>query len=334
MTITLAERLRRADRALLVVTVVAFVLRFVWFVVAHPSPVSDYLGYRSIAYRLHTLGEYTRGGLPTAWRTPGYPGFLALGMRIWESDRWLSFLNVVLSTAAVPLTWMFTRRLQLERGTRVLAAAVVACSPTLVFWAPVLGSENLQVVLLLAALVCATAPGQSTRAAVGSAVLFGTAVLVRPESMFYLLALPVLLWATGPQRWRSIATRTAAIALGAGLVIMPWYVRNEIAVGRGAGLSSTGGANFYMAHRDDGYGYVDIEATPLRGLDEPDLNRTGFRLGFEHLREEPWSLVTSASRGAVELFRTPRYAAFYGTRRTAPAPPFPISTSTRVVEAA
>jgi hypothetical protein len=324
----------RSVHPLVAVTLAGAILRVAWWAIAQPGPVSDYLGYRSMAFRLWDTGEYTRLGEATAWRTPGYPLFLAGGMVVSRSDRWLSLLNVGLSTAAIPLVWLLARRLGLSSRMALCSAAIGCVSPALLLWAPVLGSENLQVLALLGAWCVALAPQPTRGSVIACGLLFGFAVLVRPESGFYLLALPLLLSLTGAAG-RDIARRAGVIALIAVAVVAPWYVRNEIVVGDGAGLSTTGGVNFHIAHRDDGYGWYDTDNVgPLAGLGELAASREGYELGLDHVREEPFDLLRTTRRGTVELWRPPRYAAHYSTVETAPDPPFPRSVSPGVVDAA
>lgn len=323
----------RGSRAWFVAVAVGAALRVGWWLVAHPGPVSDYRGYEAMAARLLDTGAYTRLGEPTAFRVPGYPVFLALGMLVSRSHRWLSLLNVGLSVAAIPLTWLVATRLRLSRPIPVTAAFVVAVMPTLVLWSPVLGSENLLVVLLLAGVSVALTPTGGGRSAVLAGSLFGLCVLVRPEALFYVLAVPAVLQIVTVDR-RELVGRSLVVIAIAALTVVPWYVRNEVSVGSGAGLSTTGGMNFYMAHRDDGYGYVDLGETPLAGLGEVETNRRGYELGLERIRRQPWTLVARAARGTYELYRPPRYAAHYSTRARAEAPPYAPGVPVPVVETA
>ncbi|MGB2757808.1 MAG: glycosyltransferase family 39 protein [Acidimicrobiia bacterium] len=305
-------------RKLCLIILAGAMFRFGWWWVAHPAPVSDYLGYRSIAYRLFENGEYTRHGVATAFRTPGYPAFLALGMLVSTADRWLSVLNVLLSIAAIPLVYGFASRIGLEQRTALVAAGIVAVSPTFILWSPVLGSENLQVVVLLAAwALCSKAV--SSKRAMAAGVVLGIAVLVRPESIFMFAAVPFLIRISVPQ-WRRILALTATTGAGLALVVAPWIVRNNVVVGPGAGLSTTGGLNFYLAHRAEGYKYVEPSETPLRGLDELQLNEKGFELGMQAIRATPTDLVRTTAHSTYELLLPPTYAAFYSTRRASATP--------------
>ncbi len=302
-----------------------------WWWIAHPEPVSDFLGYRSIAIRWITDGVYTRGGVTTAFRTPGYPAFLGLGLWIWQSDRWLSLLNVFVSVAAIPLSAWFTIRIGLGRRTAIVTAGIVAVLPTFVLWAPVLASEHLQIALLLVvwSMTCRTF---TLRRAIGVGAIYGVAILVRPESIFFVLAVPVLI-RVGMTNWRRIVPLTAVVAVTAGLVAVPWYLRNEVVVGRGSGLSTSGGLNFYLAHREHGYRYVEPEFTPLRGLDEVTMNRRGYALGLELIRNHPTDVVRTTLRYSYELYRTPTYVAHYSTRKNV-GPPYRAAVSRTTVQIA
>lgn len=310
---------------------VGLALRVGWWWIAHPEPVSDFLGYRSIAIRWVTDGVYTRGGVTTAFRTPGYPAFLGLGLWIWESDRWLSMLNVFVSTAAIPLSAWFAITLGLGRRIALVTAALVAVVPTFVFWAPVLASEHVQIAVLLVAWSL-TVRASTPRQAIGVGVLYGVAILVRPESIFFVLAVPILI-RFGIAPWRRIVPLTLVVAVTAGLIVAPWYVRNEVVVGRGAGLSTSGGLNFYLAHREHGYRYVEPDVTPLRGLDELAMNRRGYELGLDLVRHRPADVIRTTLRYSYELYRAPTYTAHYSTRKNV-GPPYHAGVSRSTVQAA
>ena len=315
---------RREFRVLVALTVFAFALRSGWLLVAHPAAVSDALGYKSLAVRWIDTGQYVWSGWPghaTAFRTPGYIAFLAGGLTISRSDPWLSFLNVLAATTIVPLVAVLARRLGLSASVALLAAGLSALMPPLVLWAVVLGPENLQAPLLLAALVLAADPRRLRRTAIWSGVVFGAAILVRPESLVYL---PVVTLVLVPAPWHVVGRRTVIIAAVALALCVPWVVRNEVQVGP-VGLSSVGGLNFYLAHRADGYGFA--YDTPLAGLDEVSMSRSGYALGIEHLRKEPLGLLGDVAVGTRRLYEPPRYAAVFSTRSFARIAPYPRSVS-------
>ncbi len=239
-------------------------------------------------------------------------------MAVSRSDIWLSLLSVAVSCAAIPLTWCFGRRLGLDERVALLAAVMVAVAPTLVMWSVVLGSENLQLPLVLCAWILSCRVTRVVPAAVAG-VVFGLVVLVRPESVFYLLAAPALLrLATGS--WLRAVRLSVVVVSACVMVLLPWYVRNETVVGHSVGLSSTGGINFYLAHRDSGYGWVQLSHTPLDGLSESAASRTAFRLGWDAIAHRPLALVADIAYGTRELYSMPHYSVKYSTVRTSPYP--------------
>jgi len=320
---------RAEVRAIVALTVLAFALRTGWLLAAHPAAVSDALGYKSLASRWLHEGLYERGGKPTAWRTPGYIAFLSGGLVFSDSDRWLGFLNVLAATTIVPLIAVFARRLGLSVRVALIAAALAAVMPPLVLWSAVLGPENLQAPLLLAALVLAADPRRRRRSAIWSGIAFGVAILVRPESIVYL---PVVALVLVPAHWRDVGLRTALVTAVALALCVPWVVRNQLQVGS-VGLSSVGGVNFYFAHRDSGYGYVPYQTTQLAGLDEAEMSRRGYQLGFENLRDDPTRIFGDMVEGTQQLYEPPRYAAWFSSRAFAKVAPYPPSVSGSLLSA-
>jgi hypothetical protein len=235
-------------------------------------------------------------------------------MLVSRANAWLCLINVALSTAAIPLAAMFSQRLGLGRRSVIATSGLVAVLPTFVFLAPVLASEHLQLVLLLVAWWLSLGMVTRTRA-VAAGLVYGAAILVRPESLFYLLAVPWLIRLAVPA-WRRVLGLAAVTAGTAALVVLPWCVRNELVVGHGVALSSTGGLNLYFAHRSEpGYRFVEPDQTRLAGLDEVETGRRGQRLALENIRSDPVGLARDTWHHTYELYRTPTYSPYYSTRK-------------------
>jgi hypothetical protein len=320
---------RREVRLLVWITLGALALRMAWLVAAQPAAVSDALGYKSLAQRWVEEGRYERFGEPTAWRTPGYVALLAAGIVVSDSDLWLGAINVVVATAVVPLVALLSRRLGLGWGVSLGAAGIAAVMSPLVLWAPVQGPENLQAPLLLAALAAAADRRGGWRRAAWVGVLFGAAMLVRPESLVYL---PCATVAMLPGSLRSVALRSLVVGAVALLVCTPWLVRNHLQVGP-VGFSSVGGVNFYFAHGADDYGFEHYDRTPLAGLDEVGMSRRGYELGLERLREDPGRLARTVATGTARLYGAPRYAPYFSSRGFAAEHPYPLRVDPGLIAA-
>lgn len=283
-----------------IVTFVGLVLRLAWWWHAHPDPVSDFEYYRRMAADLldhHQLG-YPK---VSASRVPAYPLFLAAAMIVSRSVAWLSFVNVILSAALVPIVARLARALTISPAAALGAAAVVAVDPTFVLFSPVLASEHLFVVFLFLSIIEALGAGTRSRFALAGA-LFGAAILTRPDALFYTPVIVAAAWRR-PRAPRLIAP--VILLLAAALVVAPWYVRNRVVVGPGAGLSTVGGMNFYFAHNDRQYGWRSLDDTPLAGMDEVSGQARGYALGFEYLSHAGLRRIAGDIRTGTERLYSP-----------------------------
>jgi hypothetical protein len=95
-------------------------------------------------------------GVPTSFRAPLYPAFLALIYRIVGAGAGrffvVRFVQAGLSAALAPLTYLVSRRLfPGNKSASVISAWIVACYPLLVIYPIALATENLFFLFLLTA---------------------------------------------------------------------------------------------------------------------------------------------------------------------------------------
>jgi 4-amino-4-deoxy-L-arabinose transferase-like glycosyltransferase len=219
---------------------VALVVRVGWVAgTPHFRPMHDARDFDGYARTIVQTGRYPvmhrgpRAGQPVAYRPPGYPYFLA---GIYElshfKDRiWVARLvQAVTGTAAVGLIaligWLLWGPL-----AGLVAGAIAAVYPPLVYVAESMYSETLFVPLELAAVAAALMHRRSShrwRWAAVAGVLCGLLALVHPEGMALLLPLALLLWAERPRlSLRSLAAPALAVVCAL-VVIAPWTIRNAL----------------------------------------------------------------------------------------------------------
>jgi hypothetical protein len=278
---------RRARLALAAIVGVAAVLRVVWaFQVREPQgpDLHDPLLYLILGDQLahgHGYSYPTAGGGVTAYYPPGYP--LVLGAVIWlvrlVSDHASAFdvavwTNVALSVLLVGLVFALGRRLA-STPVGLVAAAVVALWPNLVFHSGIVLTETLFLVVLVAMLLVALAtpavarrPGWARVATVG--VLFGVSVLIRPVSLVIAPLFLVLWWGDGARR----AVQRTCLALGAlVLVVLPWSILSTIRMESPVLLSLNLGDNFCIGNNPDangGYALYDYCFEGLEAGERPE----------------------------------------------------------------
>jgi hypothetical protein len=291
-------------------------LRLFWMWLASPVPVSDYEKFRELAQDLLVHGQFGWPD-PTAYRFPGYPALLTLAMRVSMSVSWLRLFDVLLSAALVPAAYALAKRLANGDGRYGLAAAwVFALNPGFVFWAPILASEHPFALLIFLGLAAVARPGGASAPglALGGACL-GLASLTRGEGLFQLPTFLLTAWLVTPGVRLSRRLRDAAVLMAPLILIVgAWTARNAAELGPGAGLSTSGGVNFYMGHGQSQYGYQADTGTPFEGMSETAGQAKAYRVSLEALRKNPLRFPKDVVLGTVEQYRPGAYAVSWSAR--------------------
>jgi len=288
---------------------------------AEPKPVSDFLGYKNLAAHFVSTHQIGYEG-PSGYRMPGYIVFLSIfGWISWDNF-WLSFVNLMLDMAVAVQVYVLGRKL-FGAAAGLWGFGLYAWNPIFICFSVVPASEHLFMALLLGSIIAALAGNREKYLpAVFSGILLGGAILTRGEGLFYILPIGFLIMcfkphkASGPTRraWKQAAIFTGLTVF----LLIPWYIRNRVTIGSGAGLSTTGGLNFYFAHNAHQYGYHSLEQTPMKGMARLEAQKAGYRRGWQYIKSEPLSLFRSAGWGTVRLYLIPPFYALNWCVREAP----------------
>jgi 4-amino-4-deoxy-L-arabinose transferase-like glycosyltransferase len=232
---------------LAVAAVVSVLVRLPWVVFVQHGLAHDssfyYYGAKSIA-----AGHgYSILGHPTAFFPVGWPAFLALVFAITGPSIWaILVLNLILWLIIADLVYVFGRRTG-GRATGVVAALLVAASPTLSLYVLRAYSEALFIPLLLLVCLLLTARRESPslRVAALAGLFLGFAILVRSTAA----PLPVLLslWLLVRNPWREAWRAAAVLCAASCLVVAPWIARNAIVM-HSAVISTNGGVTLWIGN--------------------------------------------------------------------------------------
>ena len=209
---------------------------------------SDQGGYQQLGAAMASSGEFTRYPdsptfIPEVIRTPGYPAFVAVIYRLFG----VSTLPVAIAQAFVfvlicCLVYALAARLAGHRAATVAAFMTALFPPLPYYGALVLTEVWTTFVLMAAMLVCLRAiQSGRTRDFLIAGLLFSCTTIVRPA--FILLpfglaaAMPILV---PPERNRRRIGQWAALAIVAGITMVPWFTYNYVYLGRFT-LSPAGG---------------------------------------------------------------------------------------------
>ncbi len=259
-------------------------------------------------------------GVPTSFRAPLYPAFLALIYLLVGAGAGRFFaarlVQAALGALLAPLTYAVSRRLFPDREpAAVMSAWIVACYPILLLYPLGLATENLFFLLLLVSFLFLLLLAESslqqrplllppnralhltlyishftphvsrlTLYALLSGLFLSLAVLTR--SVILPFAGLAVLWT-----WFVLRQRRAAVlmALTMLFVLAPWVVRNSLLHHKLTGIESSLGYNLYVGYHPQSNGTftfgVSLDLIPI--LDDAERDRIGTQQALAFIRQQP-----------------------------------------------
>jgi 4-amino-4-deoxy-L-arabinose transferase-like glycosyltransferase len=289
------DRPRASRGSWIAILAVALLIRLA-FVVVVPKQIqfSDASQFEAIGRLLAEQGTYGHQTL----RPPGYPTFIAGVYRVFGEDlRVLRVAEALVSTLAVALLGLVGAR-WFGRTAGLLTATLTAVHPVLAFLPSTQYSENVAVLMTVAALgasLSAIRQGGLPRWILAG-VLFGLAVLVRPNLVLLLpgLALGAAFALHRERRGWLIPFVVTALAMA--LTLAPWTVRNHREHGRWYFVSTGGGRQFWAGNNPWISGRTTESMQP-DSVEQAEFNKLPwndfvheqwfYRKGFEFIRAYP-----------------------------------------------
>jgi 4-amino-4-deoxy-L-arabinose transferase-like glycosyltransferase len=228
------------------------------------APVYDAAAYAAIATNLEDGKGFTVGAAatqPSSNYSPGVPLFVAgiYELTGGEHERFARVMLAVIGTLSVLFAYLIGRRLIGRLPSRprsgevgwegvrpaLLGAFVVAIYPALLEYQGMLMGEPLAATLLSGAVLAVLwawdeQAGWARWLLAGA--LFGALALVRPEYLGIAGLVAIVVFAReAAGDWRLSLLRASIFLAALGLVVIPWTVRNAVALDRFVPISTGGG---------------------------------------------------------------------------------------------
>jgi hypothetical protein len=248
-------------------------------------------------------------GIPTSFRAPLYPTFLAIvysfsgtGFSRFFAARLAQV--ILLGAPLAPLTYFVSKKLfpplrvgegsglRSERAARI-SAWIIACYPMLLIYPLGLGTENPFFVLLLTSffLLLSSIDRSSAFRFLLSGFFLGLTALTRSVILpFVGLA---FLWA-----WFILKQRRGAMlmALVFALTIAPWVIRNSLLHHKLTGIETSMGYNLYLGYYPQGNGSFVFGPSLdlLTILDDAERDKIGMQKALEFIKAQPERFIPLA----------------------------------------
>jgi dolichyl-phosphate-mannose-protein mannosyltransferase len=265
-----------------------------------------------VDFDLSTVKEYDPvRGVPTSFRAPLYPTFLAAVYFFGGTDFSRFFAArlaqaILLGAPLAPLTYLVARRLfarrlgegKVREGVRSARAArisgwVVACYPMLLVYPLGLGTENpfFLLVLLSFLFLLQAREKPSKFNFLLSGFLLGLAALTR--SVILPFAGLAVLWI-----WFSLEQKRGAIltAIVFMLTISPWVIRNSLLHHKLTVIETSMGYNLYLGYHPQGNGSFVFGPSLdlLTILDDAERDQIGTQKAIEFINAQPERFIPLA----------------------------------------
>ncbi len=307
----------RTERAPLWLWIAALLPRLALCALAAVDPSltmrGDSLDYLALARNLAAHGVFSTSAAapyaPQIVRTPGYPLFLMPLAAVFASPLFAAALvQSLLGAATVILAWRWMNARDAGRGA-LFAALFLALDPVLVLHTPLILSETLFVLLIVAAgaltVRALSEPTVALAAACGA--LWGASLFVRPIALY----LPfTLAWF-----WRKNAKALAVFMVCAYALPAAWTLHNRVATGRSVYAAVAGldmlrypAAGIEVMRTGRAWGELEAE---LRGRvdarfpngfpDEAVKAQAYNAAAMDVIRPHPFLLMRYCAQGAVKL---------------------------------
>lgn len=269
-------------------------------------------GYRWYAQPdLYTLSHYIQfdlssvpydpRGIPTSYRAPLYPAFLAPIYAI-SGLEWRFFAarlaQALLGAALAPLTYWIARRVLSVGAQRAvplppgagsgraakLAAWIVALYPWLILFPLGLATENLFIPLLALAVLALLRADESgsLRDWALAGVALGLATLTRSIIVGFV---PLAILLVPRNRLRGGLILLGCVAA----LTLPWAYRNTRLHGQLTFVENNLGTNLYLGYHPQGTGTfqfgISLDLVPI--LDDAERNRRGIEAALGFIRDDP-----------------------------------------------
>lgn len=265
-----------------------------------------------VDFDLSTAKEYDPVlGIPSSFRAPLYPTFLAIVYFLCGIDFSRFFAArlaqaILLGAPLAPLTYMVARRLfplrageenlkesmTSERAARI-SAWVVACYPMLLVYPLGLGTENPFFILLLVSFFFLLLSKERPVPIhfLASGLFLGLTALTR--SVILPFAGLAILWILFSLKQKRGALITASVFL---LTVAPWILRNSLLHGKLTSIETSMGYNLYLGYHPQGNGSFVFGPSLdlLTILDDADRDRIGTQKAMEFVRAQPERIIPLA----------------------------------------
>lgn len=275
------------------------------------TPTSDADFYYARAASLAAgLGYLANDGHATAYWPPGWPMALSVAFRLAGVSIWtVGLLNLAAALLSGWLLLDLARTVTGSQSAARLALLGYALYPNAALYVPLALTEVFYTLLLLAG--CWLLVRRAWRWTLLAGLVLGLATLVKAQTLAVVplvLGIGLLREGDALRRLPALALRGAVVLALAGLIVLPWSLRNERVLGQFVAVSTNGGITLLTGNNDSAQGGFTPEDPVVKALDaRRDLSELAYdaearRLGMAWIKAHPDRFAALMPRKLLKLW--------------------------------
>lgn len=286
----------------LIITLFSLVVRLAFIALYQPNPLAggDPKAYWTFAEGILN-GEGFRSTFEpwVADRPPLYSYFLAGIFFFFGKDQQTVFIiQALLFSIAAGVFYLGATRL-LDKRESILASLLFVILPSVLLFTQQILTESIYLpiwaFLIVGLIYLKTNPKNKILLFI-IGMLLGLLALVRREAILPGgLMVITFLYMGEPHQWKNLISRLIVIFIAAGIIIIPWLIRNYNILGK-AVMSSSGGVNFMVGNNPlANGGYTPPPADwqeQFKGLTELERDQKAWELSLEWIRMNPTEFIS------------------------------------------
>ncbi|MGC9031652.1 MAG: ArnT family glycosyltransferase [Minisyncoccia bacterium] len=246
----------------------------------------DELGWKLATGKGYWVANpYFKGGPKFyAWRSPGFPLFLALIYKIFGHSYFAAKVGLALLSSLTVILIFFLGKILVDEKTGILSSIIYSIYPASIFWTGYLCPVTLEIFLMLG-FVLFLYIGEKTKNWIHfgiSGIFLGLGVLTR--SLFFVFFPLLLIYFFIKEKKPLMMKYSTVIFIIGFLVILPWIIRNYKIFHRFLITSTEGGIVSYIANNQNslnepsGYWNPPFEFfEKYKGMNEIEINKALYR---------------------------------------------------------
>jgi 4-amino-4-deoxy-L-arabinose transferase-like glycosyltransferase len=228
-----------------------------------------------------------------AWRSPGFPLFLAIIYKIFDHNFLAAKIGLAILSSITVILLFYLAEILIDKKTGLLASFVYSIYPTSIFWTGYLVPTTLEILLMIG-FVLFFYIGENKKSYknfIISGIFLGFGIITRS---LFIIFIPFLFAYFLIKERRTFLKNFISVVIPSFLVVLPWGIRNYKIFNKVVISSTEGGIVCYIANNPNSLkeptGYWNPPQQffeKFKGMNEVEINKALYKESLNFIISNP-----------------------------------------------